>query len=328
VVSVSKHEPIVYKVNKAEDLDLWLELRRSGIGGSDVAAICGLNPWRGPLTVYLEKVGQAPDREYTEAMELGEWLEDSIAQLFAKRTGYKVTNPGVMLRHPKHPYMLATIDRWVEDDSGKPGVLECKNVGERMAKEWADGEVPPYYVVQVQHYLCVTGAYYGWIAPLIGGNRLKPVRVERDERLIAELIEIESEFWNMVVSHIPPAVDDSTDAERVLRFCYPTSTPGKLVELGEEEQRMVKKLRLAQDALKQIEAEVRLYKNQLIDFMKDAEAAYVPGEDRPAVTYKGSVTRRLDAGRLAAEHPDVAAPYYIESSTRRFLLKGQKHDED
>lgn len=37
----------------------WLQYRRMGIGGSDIAAICGLSKWRSSMHVYLEKLGEA-----------------------------------------------------------------------------------------------------------------------------------------------------------------------------------------------------------------------------------------------------------------------------
>ena len=38
--------------------DAWLAARRSGIGGSDIAAICGLSPYQTPYDVWLDKLGQ------------------------------------------------------------------------------------------------------------------------------------------------------------------------------------------------------------------------------------------------------------------------------
>lgn len=320
-------KPIVHRVSKESDPQGWLALRRTGIGGSDVARICGVSPFGGPLTVWLEKRGEVPDRESSEAMELGEWLEEAIAQLFSKRTGYKVKPSNVVLRHQKHQFMLASIDRWVEDDTGATGVLEVKNVGEYMAADWADEQIPDYYMLQVQHYLCVTGLDYAWIAPLLGGNRLRPIRIDRNDALIDELIEIERKFWRMVEDATPPAIDDSPEAERVLRLCYPESDPTKQVTLDDERQDVFKKFIQARAAAALLKTEIQGYKNQLMEFMKDAEAAYIPGQEKPCLTYKGTATHRLDATRLAAEHPEVVAPYYIESSTRRFLVKGEKNED-
>ena len=317
-------KPNVFHVSKAEDPEAWLAKRREGIGGSDVAAIFGLNPWKGPLAVWLEKKGQTPEREATERMEIGEWMEDSIAQLFAKRTGYVVKPCNVILQHPKHTFMLASVDRWVEDETGEEGVLEVKNIGEYMAEDWEDGKVPDYYGLQVHHYLAVSGKRYAWIAPLIGGNRLKPIRIARDDRLIDELIEGERKFWQLVESNTPPAIDDSKEAETVLRLIHPASTAGKSITLEGEQQAIYKKMLMARTAFKQIEQEIQGYKNLLMEKMGDAEAAYIPGQEKPVITFKGMLTRRFDAVRYAAEHPVEAAPYYNESSTRRFLVKGEE----
>ena len=321
------YQPIVHKLSKAADADAWLEFRRRGIGGSDVAAICGLNPYRGALRVWLEKKGQSPQQETTEAMELGEWLEDSIAEYFAKKKGFAIRQSGVILQHPVHTFMLASIDRWVDEGGGKEGVLEVKNVGERMAKEWLDLEgdnsVPDYYTLQVQHYLAVTGADYAWVAPLIGGNRLKPVRLARDDRLIDELIEIERKFWNLVETDQAPAIDDSKEAEEVLRLVHPESTAGKSIELDTSLQSIYKKLSQARVAESMLKTEIQGYKNLLMEALGDAEEAYIPGQEKPVVTYRGSVTRRFNSTRFVSEHPEEAAPYYTESTSRRFLVKGE-----
>lgn len=316
-------QPIVHKVSKASDPEKWLELRRSGIGGSDVAAIFGLNPWSSALEVWLEKKGQKPDPVLTERMEIGEFMEDSIAQLFSKRTGLAVRPSNVVLQHPKHKFMLASIDRWVQEADNKEGVLEIKNVGERMADAWDDGQVPDYYLLQVMHYLCVTGADYAWIAPLIGGNRLKPVRILRDDRLIDEIIEAERKFWHLVETDQPPAIDDSDAAEEVLRVVYPHSTTGKAVTLDADMQEVYRNYLKAREALKLVETEVQGYKNLLMAAMEDAENAYIPGRDKPVITYRGTTSSRFNQRRFMSEHPDVAAKYMTESSSRRFLVKGE-----
>jgi putative phage-type endonuclease len=319
------YKPIVIEVSKASDPDEWLKVRRTGIGGSDVAAICGLNPWRGSLAVWLDKKGQGTPVEQNESMEMGEFVEDNIAQLFEQRKGFKVKPAECILRHPKFPFMLASIDRWVEEE-GRTGVLEVKNVGERMASEWTDDWIPEYYQLQVQHYLAITGCDFAWVAVRIGGNRQKAIRVVRDDRLIDELIEIERKFWDLVETNQPPAIDDSEDAEKVLRLVYPSSTKGKSITLESDLQDTLKKYLQARSGLRMLKTEVQGYKNLFIQALGDAENAYIPGQEKPVISYRGCVTRRLDSVRLASENPDVAARYYTESSSRRFLVKGEEED--
>ena len=48
----------------------WLARRRSGIGGSDVAAVLGLSPWKSPRQVWLDKTTDISDDRQTMPMLL------------------------------------------------------------------------------------------------------------------------------------------------------------------------------------------------------------------------------------------------------------------
>lgn len=147
----------------------WLAARRKGIGGSDAAAIAGLNKWKSPVAVYLEKIGQAPEENVSsEAAYWGTVLEDVVAQEFSKRTGLKVRRRNAILQHPEHSFMLANVDRLIV---GEKAGLECKTASEYLKEEWKDDEVPAQYLIQCQHYMAVTGYDAWWIAVLIGGNK-------------------------------------------------------------------------------------------------------------------------------------------------------------
>ena len=65
----------------------WLEHRRNTIGGSDAAALLGLNRWSSPLSVYMDKKGITPDKPDNLAMRLGREFEDVVAKLFEEQTG-------------------------------------------------------------------------------------------------------------------------------------------------------------------------------------------------------------------------------------------------
>ena len=72
------------------DRNEWLEYRKRGIGGSDAAAVAGLNPWKSPMAVWLEKTGRVEPEEPGEAAYWGTVLEDVVAKEFSLRTGIKV----------------------------------------------------------------------------------------------------------------------------------------------------------------------------------------------------------------------------------------------
>jgi putative phage-type endonuclease len=64
----------------------WLEVRKTGIGGSDAAAAVGLSPYKSPLELWLEKTNRdatlpKPDpQDTTEPVYWGTLLELTSSQ--------------------------------------------------------------------------------------------------------------------------------------------------------------------------------------------------------------------------------------------------------
>ena len=173
--------------------DEWLLDRRKGIGGSDVATILGLNKWKSPYQLWLEKTGQI-DLEHTESEPAywGNVLEEIVAKEFQERTGKKVRRRNQVFEHPLHPFLRANIDR---DVVGENAILECKTANAFLGKEWEGEEVPLSYLCQVQHYMNVLNKKYCYIAVLIGGQKFIWKRVDRDQELIDMITERLVEFW-------------------------------------------------------------------------------------------------------------------------------------
>ena len=147
----------------------WVEARKNGIGGSDVASIMGLNKYSSPLSVWLIKTGRepSPDLSDNQAVEWGNRLEDVVADKFAEEhTELKVYRRNATMVSLERPWAFANLDRWVTDGHGNVGILEVKTVGMRRAADWDNG-VPLYYLTQVTHYMSVTGYQYAWVAVLI-----------------------------------------------------------------------------------------------------------------------------------------------------------------
>ena len=211
------------KIERAD----WLEVRKSGIGGSDAAAAVGLNPHKSALELWMEKTGRdahLPQPDPTDTREPVFWgslLEPIVAAAYTQQTGNRVRKVNAVLRHPTVPYMLANLDREVV---GAPGVqiLECKTAGEFGARLWRDG-VPEYVQLQVQHQLAVTGKQAADVAVLLCGQKLEVYRIQRDDDLIARLIELEGDFWRHVTEGRPPPADGSDSADKALRTLQPVA---------------------------------------------------------------------------------------------------------
>ena len=131
-----------YIVYETKDMskEQWLEARKCGIGGSDAASVLGLNPYKSSVSVYIEKVDyihgvsmsdkningckkDSSNEEVNYRMELGNKLEDFVANEFSLKTGLKVRNVNGILKNDKYPFAIANIDRAVV---GEKAFLECK----------------------------------------------------------------------------------------------------------------------------------------------------------------------------------------------------------
>lgn len=199
----------------------WLELRRSGIGGSDMPSILGICPFGGtPFGVWQAKVHGACDKEPTPDMQRGNLLEPIIRDLYQLETGYEVQIPGIQ-RHLHETWAIASLDGLIlpgPDENGlprPPGVLEIKAPKARKFYALEDEGVPAHYQVQIQHYLGVTGLQWAhfcaWNADAF---RLLIVPVQRDDDLIRLIWDKARNFWERhVLTRIPPT--DAHQAELV-----------------------------------------------------------------------------------------------------------------
>ncbi len=302
----------------------WLEVRRTGIGGSDAAAAVGLSPYKSQTELWLEKTGRdadlpKPDPDDTrEPVYWGVLLEGIVAAAYTQQTGHRVRKVNAVLRHPTIPFMLANLDREVV---GVPDVaiLECKTAGEFGARHWLDG-VPEYVQLQVQHQLAVTGKRAADVAVLLCGQRLAVHRIVRDDELIARLIQLEAEFWRHVETDTPPPGDGSESADRALRCLYPRDSGGT-VDFSDDRplSAAFADLIAVREQMAALEVAAAKLKQTIQYAMGDASRALF---DTGEVTFKRSKDgTSTDLERLLADHPDLAQQYAIpKAGSRRFLM--------
>lgn len=302
---------------KDMDRATWLEFRRKGIGGSDAAAIAGLNKWKSPVAVWLEKTGQIEPEEAGEAALWGQKLEDVVARHFAEVTGLKVQRRNAILQHPDHLFMLANLDRVIVDKENGWGVLEIKTTSAYRKDAWEDDRVPDEYMLQVQHYLAVCGYQYAYIAVLIGGQTYKHQYIPRDEEIISYLIQIESDFWKLVESGTPPEMDGSEASSEVLGLLYPESN-GCKVQLPLNAEALIEEFEEAQSQETIWAEKKNLATNKLKELLGENEIGIIG--DRK-VAWKTVISNRIDSKALKSAHPDIYEEFIKPSSSRRFQIR-------
>lgn len=257
----------------------WHAARRTGIGGSDIAAICGLNPYTSPLEIWFAKAGSpVPRRDdpvLDEAAEMGHLLEPVVALRFLAKTGlYAAEGPGT-LRRPDKPW-LANLDRTTLED-GQPGVVELKTRSSYALNDWLD-EVPVDVQIQTQWYLGVTGWQFAHVACLIGGQRTIVHRLERDDDLIANLEAIADEFWGWVQAGQQPPVDGSVATGQLLDRLHATPLEDVVVADAIEVEKWLKIRATAKEQAMAADIAMTEADNHLKAIAGDATDVHIRGE--------------------------------------------------
>lgn len=296
--------------------DQWVESRRKGIGGSDVAAVLGLSKYKTPLDIYYQKIDGVRQPE-NQAMFAGKLLEPVVAEWYAKDSGRTVVRDNKIRIHKDFDFLIANLDRVILPQNGEGrGILEIKTAGVYAAKYWQE-EPPVEYVCQIQHYFDVTGYTWGEFAVLIGGQEFKRYPIERDDEFIRLKNERLTAFWyDHIEKQVPPEPSTPEEVEQL----YPVSA-GKVIEARPETYQVYAELKEKRELLKQLETEVEEREKQIKMALRDAEVLASNGV--PLITWKQSKSSiSFDSKRFQVENAEIASKYMIEKpGSRRFLVK-------
>jgi len=286
----------------------WLEVRKQGIGSSDAATACGLNPYMSMLELWLIKTGrqaQSIEDESSGVAPLywGKQLEPLVAEFYSMHTHNKVRRINAVLQHPdpdKH-FMLANLDYSVVG-SDEVQILECKTAGEHGAKLWRDG-VPLYVLCQVQHQLAVTG------------------KVTRSESVIEHIVQAERYFWECVEKDTPPSVDASESAAKAIQQLYPAHVPLTVEDLSQNENAnlMFDQLIKMKDEIQHQQERFDHLKHEIQMMMQDKErAVFAHGS---VVWKKAKDSISLNTKALLQHQPELIELYPLQKQGgRRFNI--------
>lgn len=309
-------------IAKTKDMDRkeWLMLRKNGIGGSDAGAVCGLNPYVSPLEVYFSKTCEgvdegAPDNE---AMREGRDLEDYVARRFMEASGLKVRRANVMYASREHPFMIADVDRLVTGRENGITGLECKTANPYSAEKWKDGKIPAHYIMQCYHYMAVLDAQLWYIAVMVYGREFKYIKLERDEEIIQQLIRIEENFWKRnVMARVMPEPDGSDAAETFINRHFAESRKELSIPLKGFDEKLRRREEIT-GIISQLDTEKKKIEQEIKTYMDEAE--YAENENF-LVSWKNSITNRIDTKRLKEEMPEVYTKFLNTIKNRKFIIK-------
>ena len=313
--------PSVPTQNMADEK--WHELRRSGVGGSDIAAILGLSPWRTPLGVYCEKRALVPQQESNEAMLFGtkmepvlrDWARESIEQKFGKPV--RVYSSPYLYRHSSYEFIIANIDGVVTQGDGADEIayagLELKTADRTKMREWEEG-VPDYYEAQVQHYMGITGLAAWYVFALIGKAQRLYI-IAADEKKIAEQVSAAKKFWieNVQGAKMPGVTGDDTDT---LLKLFPDATD--MMIRDDSFEQIVKQYVSLGAEVKAIEASKDKCKAE-IEAKLGSSIALMAGKYK--VTWSRFEVSRLDGKKLKEKYPEATAQCSYTTKQGRLMVK-------
>ena len=298
---------------KTANHEEWLALRSQYIGGSDAAAVVGLNSFSSPYSLWAEKTGRIPGFAGNLATEVGTFLEEFVAQKFAQETGKKVRKSNQSFFNSDYPWAIANIDREiVGEDAG----LEIKTTDSMNLKRFKDGEYPENYYAQMVHYLAVTGKKRWYLAVLIGNKEFKWFTLERDEDEIAALMAAEESFWEHVKSDTPPSVDGTQATSEAITTIY-ANNDDSFCDLSAFETSLREYASLKKQ-IKDLEEMAEEAANKIKAFMGESGRGECDGFK---VSWKTQTRRTFDSKRFAKENPDIdLSEYYKISNSRPFRV--------
>lgn len=246
----------------------WLELRANGITASEVPTVLGLNPWKSRYSLWQDKIkareGIFEDID-NEAMFWGRQLEEPIAQALQERHGMDLYAPDALFGHDDLP-LLATPDR-LDRVSAFP--VEIKTTSERHREQWESGLADNAHA-QLATQMLVLDAPTGFAAALVGGQKLFLHQIERDAVLDQQIAQAVVEFWQLVETKTPPALDAADLA--AVKDAYPEVTD-ETRELQPEHESLIVSLQEAKAEIARLGKRKEQLEAELLDWLGNAGKA-------------------------------------------------------
>lgn len=294
----------------------WTVLRSATIGGSDAAAILGLNPYKSPYALWAEKTGKVTPEDVSqkEAVRLGTDLEDYVAHRFMEATGKHVRRENYTVFRDDMPYAHANYDRLI---IGEKAGLEIKTTNALHLSKFKNGEFPATYYAQCCHYLLVSGLDRWYLAVLVLGVEFKVFTIERDEAELAALKMAEENFWYQVQNDLPPEIDGMDSTIDALNAEFPASDPdtemdltGCAVDLAIMDE--------CSQQIKVLEEKKAAAQARIMEAMGTAERGYYSGY---TVSWKSQSRATFDRKRWEKDHGEIPQNYFKSSESRTFRFK-------
>lgn len=298
----------------------------TGIGGSEIGAVAGVNPWCRPIDVWRAKI-EGREIEETLPMKRGRLLERAVIDWANEDLGRKfVPNPETF-KHHSSKLVFSTPDALDPTNTGD--LLEVKTANRFTADKWGEpgtDEIPETYLAQVALEMACLNVNSAVVAVLISGDDFRIYNVQRDRELEGRLIESAEKFWtDYVVTRTPPPVDGSESFADYIKSRYPANV-APLADASPEAVRAAHELRAVKAEIKALEEKELIAKNTLKELIGNAEGIRGNGFKVLWKNCKGSLHTDWEAIVRAINPPEqvIQAHTSLTAGSRRFTINFSK----
>lgn len=276
----------------------WHKMRAGGLGGSEIAIVMGLSPYKSLFRLWHEKAGNIEPGQMDEnRARIGLGLEDVAAKIFEDETGLICHKTG-MYQSKDHEACLAEPDRLLTDKDGNlAGVLEIKTVEPSVSWQWGrgrqgKGNIPEHYMCQVQWYLNALKLDKAFLIALIGFGDQRIYEIEKDTDFCEQMIETGEKFIETLRSGEEPSIDDSNSTFQVVRELSKDIDYGQKVQVDED---LADAYFMADEEKKLADKALTGAKSRLIAALGGAEFGYIG----PEKTFRLSARKNPKGGFYA-----------------------------
>jgi putative phage-type endonuclease len=287
IAEVRDHEAQEIQRSKNYDPAADPIVRASGLGGSDMGTILGLDQFKSPLQLWAEKRGTWP-AEYAEdvgsklPVRIGKLVEDDICEMFAEDQGIKLNRFRQTPRHKSIDWAMAHPDRRVVGKyKGKRAIVEAKYTS--RVKDWGTpgtDEIPEYYLPQVHQEMWLTDAEVCLVPVWLMDFRIVPAFfiVERDEEWFDILEKLGGRFWDCVQTGTEPKIDyhDGPTQDALSKIYKEQFKPGDVVQLDDATQTITDAIEVHKEDIKRSKAAVDACVARLTKVMGTAQLGKLP----------------------------------------------------
>lgn len=301
--------------------DDWLERKKNGIGGSEIAAIMGVHPYKTAIDVYLSKVEEGNETVNNIPMRTGVLLEPLVAEIFSEETGAEIIPPPEIglyeiYSDKDHPYILGSPDRKFKVNN-ELGILECKTTSINY------DEVPPYWFTQLMWYLGIVNVELGAVAWLKNNREFKSTQYIFDKDQFDFMCEVAQRFWeDNVLQRIPPEISVHNKYE--VTKIYKSHVKGKTIEATPDLKSELITLAKFKEVIKIIQTKTDDIEANIKLILKDGEAI-VEGDNELVTWRKSADSTKFDVELFKQDNPALYKKYLkTNPASRRFMLKKNK----